>query len=116
MAARSDVPATAAPVREIPDVPQVRRTSRQEVGVQRQDDVGILEVVEGVEVLAKLLAKRQPRALQRRVTSCRVVLIPFRLRKLLPERAVPLAVEQVSQRRRDDGLGQDAQPGASLAR
>ena len=76
---------------------------RQEVGVERHDHVGLVEVIDRLEVFAE----SQPATCPNGVARDRFVSVPFRLGKLLDE-----SPQLVGQGRRGDRLGQDAQAGA----
>lgn len=92
----------APPSHEVGDITEVAGATGQEIGVEREDNVGVAEVVAGVDVRAEGLH----RAAVGGVVAERLVLVPLRVgqgaeqvRELLP------------QRRRDDGLRQDTQAG-----
>ena len=91
------------PRREVARVAQRARSAAEEVGVERQDDVGLLEAVLRVDVLAE----RQLRAGARVLAAGRIPLMPFRGREAREQLA-----DLRRQRRRVDRLGQDAEAGA----
>ncbi len=89
-----------APRGELAHVPQIARAfGRQEIGIERDDDVGLGEVEDRIDVLAK----RELRAGARVVARHRFPLNPLRGR-LLREHLLKLS----RQRRRVDRLGENA--------
>ena len=87
-------------------MPQPAVASAEEIGVEREDDVGLLDRVPRIDVLAE----REPAAFTDVVASERLPLHPLRLRKAAEE-----LLELGAERRRRDGLGQDPDAGALLA-
>ena len=89
--------------REIARVADRSRSAAENIGVERQDDVGLAETVLRVDVLAE----SELRAAAHMLAACRIPLMPFRGRK---------ARKQVSdlsgERRRVDRLSEDAEPRA----
>src|SRR5215813_6508411 len=59
--------------REIVCISQVSRSTREEVGVQRKNNVRFIKLVNGVRVLSK----RQSRAFARVVATSRFILMPL---------------------------------------
>jgi hypothetical protein len=88
---------------EVARIAKRRRSAAEEVGVERQDDVGLLEAVLRVDEGAE----RHLRADARVVAARRIPLVPFRRRE---------AGEQIAdlrrERRRAHRLGEDAKAGA----
>jgi hypothetical protein len=92
--------------RPLPRIPQIGRASGQEIRVERDDDVGVAEIVVGID----WLAKRQRRSGTRLVRARGLPLMPFRGRVQRLNRA-----HLLRNRRRRDRLGQKADAGAALA-
>jgi hypothetical protein len=69
----------AAPISEVARVPDAGRAAAEEVGVERHDHVGLVEVIDRVGGLAGGLPRSRPRAVPRHA----VPLVPLRLRKRL---------------------------------
>ena len=76
------------------------RPGSQEIGVQRQDDIGFLEVVNRFERLCKSPAC----GFAQSISQDRFITVPARLGKLLVQ-----TPELISEGRREHGWGQDAQ-------
>ena len=72
----------AAAIGEIPRVPDHAGSETEEIGVERDDDVGLVEVIDGVARRARRLTEAQTSAVGRD----RVVLVPARLRVVLENR------------------------------
>ncbi len=96
----------APPIGKIARVAHVARTRIQEVGVEREDDVRLVDPVVAIEVASE----REARACAHLVAPGRLVLVPRRLREVLQD-----LLDDLVQRRRGDRFGQDAQARA-LAR
>ncbi len=95
------------PCHEVGRVAEASRTALQEVGIQREHHVGLAEIVDRVDRLRR--TPSGPRARPYRGGSAR-------RRAILP-RASPSSRASIcsGERRRDDGFGQQAQPGAAAA-
>ena len=99
---------------EVARVAEVAGAAIEEVGVERDDDVRFVEVIDGVRVAAE----RQPQSFAHVVAAGRLPLMPLRAGRLRQE-----LLDLRAERRRGDGLRQEAQPtppplsaGASVAR
>ena len=75
----------------------------EKIGVQRNDDVCLIEMIDGVDGLAK----REARAFARGIAPARLVLVPLRFRKLRQQ-----FVNLRAQRRRSKSLGEQPDSGA----
>ena len=94
----------AAAVGEVARVADASRSGAQEVGVEREDDVRLVEVVDRLDRPAHRLARRGAGA----VPGDRVVLMPARLWILLEDRR-----HELGKRWRGDRAAEDAKAGAS---
>ena len=93
----------AAAVGEVPRVANHRRADSEEIGVERDDDIGLVEVVDGLAGRARRLTQAQASA----IAGDWIVLMPMRLRVVLKNRR-----EELGQRGRGDRLGQNPETGA----
>ena len=96
----------APAVREVAGVTHHPWTGGQEVGIEREDDVSLVEVVERLGGPAGGLLRAGAGA----VTGNRVVLVPLGLRIRLEN-----GRDELGQRRRRQRAAQDPQPGAARA-
>ncbi len=83
---------------EIPRVANHPGSATEEIGVERDDDVGLVEVIDGVARRARRLTEAETSAVGRD----RVVLVPAGLRVVLENRR-----HDFRERRRRDGFGED---------
>ena len=97
----------AAFIREVASVPYRTRSGAEEVRIERYDHFRLVEVVNGVDVLTK----GQLGAFTHRIAAERLILVPFRLRKLRQNR-----MNLVGQRRGSHFAGQNAQPAPFTSR
>src|SRR5258708_38376477 len=100
-----DVHARTAALGEVVRVADARGAARQEVGVERDDDIGLVEVIDGVRRAAGPLLRRGARAVARDW----IPLVPLRFRERLSDER-----DLVVDRRRRDGLRQEAKAGSLL--
>ncbi len=86
---------------EVARMPQISCSGSQKIGIQGEDNVGLVEMVSRLEPLAE----SPPRSLRDRVAHDGLVTVPVRLRKLLMKPS-----ELISKGRRKYRRGQDTQP------
>ena len=88
-------------VGKVTGVADHRRADTEKIGVERHDDVGLVEVVDGVAGRAGRLTQAQPSTIGRD----RIILMPMGLRVVLEN-----CCDQFRERRRRNRFGQNPQP------
>src|SRR6267378_2230160 len=95
-----------AAARKFPDVANVSRPAAQEIGIEREDDFGLFDTINRIEITPE----SELRTLARAVADRRLPLVPFGFRKKGQQR-----LNLSGKRRRSDNSGQDAETRAVRA-